>query len=66
MINTVELLWVGFLLCKKYHLLYFFAYEVGDIHHSHPGKVHQKYNMISIQSGEPTLTSKILDDDLHQ
>ena len=36
-----------------------------EVEPPHPGKMHEEHDMISIQPGEPTLTSEILHDDLH-
>jgi len=41
MIYTIELLLRSLLLYQGGHLLNVLAHEVGDIHHPHPGKVHQ-------------------------
>lgn len=65
MINTSELLLRGLVLHKSGHLLYVSEYEVRNVHHPYPGKMHQQPDVISIQAGESTLTSEILHDEIH-
>jgi len=48
MIDTIKLLLRSLLLYYGGHLLNILAHEVGEIHHSHPSKVHQKSDMIGI------------------
>ena len=65
MINTVEVLLTGLVLHKSGHLLYVSAYEVRNVHHPNPSKMHQQPDVISIQVGEPALTGEILHDEFH-
>jgi len=65
MINTVELLLRGLVLRKGGHLLYVSAYEIRNVHHPNPGKMHQQPDVISIKVGEPALTAEILHDEFH-
>lgn len=48
------------------HLLNVPENKVGEIHHSHPGEVHQQSDMIGIQARKPALTTKILNYEFHQ
>ena len=65
MINIVELLLRGLVLHKSGHLLYVSAYEIRNVHHPYPSKIHQQLDVISIQAGEPALTGEILHDEYH-
>ena len=65
MINIVELLLRGLVLHKSGHLLYISAYEIRNVHHAYPSKMHQQPDVISIQAGEPALTGEILHDEFH-
>ena len=64
-INAIKLLWVWFPLCKQNHPLYVFVNEVCYIHHSSPSKMHKKYDMISIESRETSLTCEVFNDEFH-
>ena len=48
------------------HPLYVSTYEKWEIHHPHPGKVHEKADVISIQSREPSLTAEVFHDQSHE
>jgi len=65
MVNIVELLLRSLVLHNGGHLLYVSAHEVMDVHHPYLGKMHQQPDMISIQTREPALTTKILHDQFH-
>ena len=36
-----------------------------DVHHPHPSEMHEKPDMICVQSGESSLTSEVSHDNLH-
>lgn len=48
------------------HLLNVSKHELREIHHIYFSEIHEKYNVIGIQPGEPTFTSEVLDNDFHQ
>ena len=56
-INTVELLLRGIMLHEIFHPLYVFANEKWEVRHTHPGKVHEKPNVIGIKAKKPPLTT---------
>ena len=62
MINIVELLLRGLMLHKGGHLLYVLAYEIRNVHHPHPSKMHQQPDVIRIQAGELALIGEIIHD----
>lgn len=64
-IYAIELLWVGFHLYNYSHPLYVFANEVWYAHHSNPSQMHKQLDMISIESGEPSLTCEVFNDEFH-
>ena len=65
MIKIVKLLLRGLVLHKGGHLLYVLTHEVRDVHHPYQGKMHQQFDVISIQTGELALTAEILHDQFH-
>ena len=65
-IDIVILLLRSFPLHEGGHLLNIPAHEVREVHHSHPGKIHQQPDMIGIQVRKLALTAKIFDNELHQ
>jgi len=51
---------------KVFHFLYVFAHEKWEVHHPHPGEVHEQPNVIGREVGKPSLTTKILHDQSHE
>jgi len=51
---------------EVFHLLYVVANEKWEVHHLHPGKVHEKPDVIGIEAGKPSLTTEILHDQSHE
>ena len=47
-VNTVELLLRGLMLHEIFHPLYVPANEKWEVHHPHPGKVHEQPDVIGI------------------
>ena len=66
MIYTPMLLCWGLLLYKNHHPLYVAIHEVRNVHHTYPCEVHQQTNMVREKTSIPALTTKILNDELHQ
>ena len=54
------------MLHEIFHPLYVPANEKWEVHHSHPGKVHEKPVVISIKARKPPLTTEILHDQFHE
>ena len=48
------------------HPLYIPAYEKQEVHHPHPGEVHEQPDVIGIQSREPPLTAEVFHDQSHE
>ena len=65
-IDTVKLLLRGLMHHEGVHPLYIPTYEKWEVHHPHPGKVHEQEDMIGIQSREPPLTAKVFHDQPHE
>jgi len=65
MINTSHLLRVWLLLQKMSHLLNVPGQEIRKVQHPHPGKMHEKPDVIGVQLGESALTSEIFLDDFY-
>ena len=65
MIKTAHLLRVWLLLHKMSHLLNVPEKEIREVQHPHPGKMHEKPDVICVQPGESSLTSEIFHDDFH-
>ena len=61
-INTVELLSTGLVLHENFHRLNVPANEKWEVHHSHPGKVHEKPDVIGIKARKPPLTTEVFYD----
>jgi len=51
---------------EVFHLLYVTANEKWEVHHPHPGKVHEKPDVIGIKARKPPLTTAILHDQFHE
>jgi len=51
---------------KVIHLLYFVAHEKWEVHHPHPGEVHEQPDVICIEAGKPFLTTEIFHDQSHE
>ena len=66
MINTVELLSSGLVLHEIFHPLYVPANEKWEVHHLHPGKVHEKPDVICIKVRKPSLTTEVFHDQSHE
>jgi len=51
---------------EVFHLLYVNANEKWEVHHPHPGKVHEQPDVIGIKARKPPLTTEVLHDQFHE
>jgi len=51
---------------EVFHLLYVAENEKWEVHHPHPGKVHEKPDVIGIKARKPPLTTEILHGQFHE
>ena len=65
-INIVKLLSRGLVLHEIFHPLYVPIDEKLEVHHLHPGKVHEKPDVIGIKAGKPPLTTEVFHDQFHE
>ena len=65
-INIVELLSRGLVLHEILHPLYVPTDEKWEVHHLHPGKVHEQPDVIGIRVRKPPLTNEVLHDQFHE
>ena len=54
------------MLHEIFHPLYVSANEKWEVHHSHPGKLHEKPDVIGIKARNPPLTIEVLHDQFHE
>jgi len=47
---------------KVLHLPYVVVHEKWEVHHPHPGEMHEKPDVICIEAGKPSLTTEIFHD----
>jgi len=51
---------------EVFHLQYVVANEKREVHHPHPGKVHEQPDVIGIKVRKPSLIAEILHDQSHE
>lgn len=54
------------MLREIFHFLYVVTNEKREVHHSHPGKVHEQPDVIGIKARKHPLTTEILHDQFHK
>ena len=54
------------MLHEVFHLLFVVTNEKREVHHPHPGKVHEQPDVIGIKARKPPLTTEILHDQFHE
>lgn len=65
-INIVELLSRGLVLHEIIHPLYVPANEKWEVHHSHPGKVHEQPDVVGIKARKPPLTTEVFHNQFYE